>query len=125
MLLGVFALLCIAIATLGQYAVAAFSVSRRTRDYGVRKAFGASANQILIGVLREGLMVTAVGLCAGLLLSGVVATVLANAFFGIRALDPVTYSGVLLMVAATTLVAYLVPAIRATRVQPAIALRHE
>ena len=124
-LLGVFAALCIAIATLGQYAVAAVAVRRRTRDYGLRMAFGASAMQIRAGVLREGSTLTVTGLGIGLVLSGAVTTVLANALFGVRALDPVTYGGVLLLIGATTLAAYVVPAIRATRVQPANALRHE
>jgi putative ABC transport system permease protein len=124
-LLTTFSLMSLAIATLGQYAVAAFNVRRRAREYGVRTALGASAREVFAQVFREWVRVTLVGLGAGLALSVAVGTVMSGLLFGITSLDPTTYAAVLLIVGTTTLAAYAIPAARAARIQPSIALRQE
>jgi predicted permease len=124
-LLATFSGVSLVIATLGQYAVAAFNVRRRVREYGVRMALGASACGILAQVFREWAIVTLVGLGTGLALSVAIATVMSGLLFGVTPLDPSTYATVLAIVGATTLAAYAVPAGRAARIQPSIALRQD
>ena len=124
MLIG-FALTSVVIAALGQYAAAMFNIRRRTRDFGVRMALGASTHQIQRSVVREALLLTVLGLMIGFVLSGVTASAARAALFGVMPIDPPTYLGVLAMLAATSLVASYVPAWRAGRVNVVDALRQE
>jgi predicted permease len=124
-LLSLFAAASLLIATLGQYAVLTFTMKRRTRDFGVRMALGASARQILAAVVREGLRLTAVGLALGSALSLVSGRALRSLLFGVTPTDPATYAGVVVLLACASLVACFVPAWRASRVDPMIALREE
>lgn len=125
LLLGIFAAMSLLIAAVGQYAVVAFSMRRRARDFGVRLALGASARQIVGSVLREGAALTAIGLAAGLLLSVGLATLLRGALFGVTPTDPPTYGGVFLVLAFVSLFACYLPARRASRIDPVRALRQE
>jgi len=124
-LLTIFSLVSLLIAAIGQYAVVAFSMRRRVREFGVRIALGASARQILAAVLREGFALTTVGLVAGLLLSLGVATAARGVLFGVTPTDPRTYGGVFMVLAVVALVACCLPARAATRVDPVQALRQE
>jgi predicted permease len=124
MLVG-FALTSLVIAALGQYAAAMFNMRRRTRDFGVRMALGASTHQIQRSVVREAFLLTLPGLLIGFVLSASVATAARAALFGVTPIDPLTYVGVLVTLAITSFVASYLPAWRAGRVSVVEALRQE
>jgi putative ABC transport system permease protein len=120
-----FAAASLVIAILGQYAVLAFIMKRRTRDFGVRMALGASARQILGSVIREGLRLTALGLVIGSALSLVSGRALRSLLFGVTSTDPLTYAGVVAVLTCASLIACWIPGSRASRVDPMEALRDE
>ncbi|HUE85679.1 MAG TPA: ADOP family duplicated permease [Vicinamibacterales bacterium] len=120
-----FALPSLLIAALGQYAVTMFNMRRRTRDFGVRLALGASAAQVQRAVVRESLQLTAVGLAIGLVLSVGVAVAGESVLFGVTPTDPPTYAGVFTLLATASLLASFIPAWRAGRVNVVDALRTE
>jgi len=124
-MLEVFAAVSLLIATLGQYAVLAFAMKRRTREFGLRLALGGSPRQILGAVIGEGLRLTVVGLAIGFALSLVAARALRSVLFGVSPADPSTYTGVIVVLAAASLMACWLPARRASRVDPMQALRDE
>ena len=124
-LLAMFAVVSLVIAIIGQYAVVAFDMRRRIRDFGVRIALGASSRQILVSVLKDGLKLTAIGLVIGFGLSVLTGTGLSRVLYGITPTDPVTYGGVLLLLALISLAACALPALRASRVNPISTLRQE
>jgi len=124
-LLGTFAALALLLAAIGVYGVISYSVSQRTREIGVRAALGASPGAQLKLVLKSGLMLTAIGLVIGLAGTLAVARLLKSALFGVTAHDPSTLALVSVALAFVALAACYVPAYRATRVDPMIALRHE
>ena len=124
-LLVVFSVASLLIAVLGQYAVVAFGVRRRTRDFGVRMALGASSSHILSAVLGEGLGLTAVGLVTGFVLSVAAGIALKGLLYGIGPTDARTYATVFGVLAAASLTACYLPARRATQIDPMQALRHE
>lgn len=124
-LLLFFAAGSLVIAALGQYAITAFNMRRRTRDFGVRLALGASAQQIKSGVLREAFRLTVIGLAIGFALSVAVSLSLRSVLFGITPTDPATYAGVFVLLALACLVASYLPAWRAGRVNVVEALRQE
>jgi predicted permease len=113
------------IAAIGQYAVVAFEGRRRTREFGLRIALGASPAQLVAAVLTEGFRWTAAGLVLGLILSVTLASVLARVLFGVTPTDPVTYLSVFGLLAVASLAACYLPARRAARTVPVIALRTE
>jgi putative ABC transport system permease protein len=124
-LFGGFALLALGLAGIGLYGVLAFMVGERTREIGIRMALGAARGSVQALVLRQGLFLTAAGVGLGLLLSLPAGRLVRSSLFGITPADPVTYlliPAVLLLVA---LVSAWLPARRATRVDPVIALRNE
>jgi len=124
-MLSLFAAASLLIAILGQYAVLAFIMKRRTRDFGVRMALGASAKQILRSVIHEGLRLTALGLAIGSTLSLVSGRALRSLLFGVTSTDPLTYGGVVAVLACASLIACWIPGWRASRVDPMEALREE
>jgi len=124
-LLGVFAVAALLLASIGLYAVIAFQLSKRTRDFGIRMALGASARQILRTVLREGLQLTALGLALGFVLSAATGRALRGILFGVTPTDAATYLGVFALLAAVSLLACYLPARRAAAIDPTVALRHE
>jgi predicted permease len=124
-LLTLFASASLVIAALGQYAAMAFTMRRRTRDFGVRMALGASSRQILVSVVREGFRLTAVGLAIGLTLSVVTGRGVRSLLYGISPTDMPTYVGVCSLLALASLVACYLPARRAARIDPMRALRQE
>jgi predicted permease len=124
-LLMIFSVVSLLVAALGQYAVVAFSMRRRVREFGVRIALGASASQVIGSVLKEGLTLTSVGLLCGLVLSIAVAVAARGVLFGVTPTDPRTYAGVFALLAVVSLVACCLPARGASRVDPVKALRQE
>ena len=124
-LLMCFAVLSLVIAALGHYAVAMFNMRRRTREFGVRMALGASSQRIQVAVVREALVHTVPGLLIGFALSAAVAVSFKSLLFGVTPVDPITYLGVFLLLALTSIVASYLPARRASRVNVVDALRQE
>ncbi|MES1244963.1 MAG: ABC transporter permease [Acidobacteriota bacterium] len=124
-LLGVFASLALVLAVTGIYAVISSGVAERTREFGVRMAFGARPADLLSLVLRSGLRQAALGLAFGLAASLVAVRILESQLYGVAATDLPTYVTLSALLAAVVLVACCVPAWRASRVDPAITLRQE
>jgi putative ABC transport system permease protein len=110
---------------MGLYGVMAYSVAQRTREFGVRVAMGARPRDILRLILRESGTLTISGMTAGLILAALSARIVANAIYGVSPLDPLTYGAVGLVLVAVALAASYVPARRATKVDPMVALRYE
>ena len=125
LLFGAFAAAALALAMIGVYGVVSYSVSRRTRDIGVRMALGAHAGDIRRMVLREGLLLGVMGVGSGALASFALTRLLASVLFGISPVDPFTFVAVSLLLMGIALLAAFVPAHRATRVDPIQALRIE
>jgi putative ABC transport system permease protein len=124
-LLASFAGLALLLAALGIYGVLAYDVTRRTQELGLRMALGARRGTVLGLVLGQGLRITAAGLVAGLAGAFWAARLIESQLFGIRSFDPLTYLAVAGLLAAVATVSTLVPAWRATRVDPMKALRYE
>jgi putative ABC transport system permease protein len=124
-LLGVFAGTALLLALAGMYGVMAYSVTRRTNEIGVRMALGASRTKILRLVLEQGLMTAAIGIAVGIVASVAVTRTISSLLFGLSAMDPVTFVGVGLLLAAVALLASYIPARRAAKVDPMVALRYE
>jgi putative ABC transport system permease protein len=125
LVLGVFAAVGLVLVAVGVYSVIAYTVSRQTREIGIRMALGASRGNVIGMVVRMGLGLIGVGLTIGLAASFAVNRVLASELFGVTAHDPATFVGVALVVLAAGLTASWLPALRATRVDPVVALRFE
>jgi putative ABC transport system permease protein len=120
-----FALVALLLAAAGIYGVLAGSVTARTREIGIRSALGASRSGLLKLVIRQGLVLTAAGITAGIMGALLLTRFLRGLLFGVGAQDPVTFVGVVLVLAVVALAACLAPALRATRVSPLEALRSE
>jgi predicted permease len=124
-LVGPFSVLALALALVGVYGVMSHAVSRRTHELAVRMALGAGRGDVLRLVLRQGLRTTLVGLVLGLAGAFAATRALAGFLYQVNTLDPAIFAGVSLVLAAVAMLACLVPALRATRLQPASALRVE
>jgi predicted permease len=126
---SVFGIVAVVLASVGVYGVTSFAVSQRTQEFGVRMALGADRRRILRLVLRQGSVQVVLGMLLGLGLALGIATLgrdaISNVLFNVRAHDPLTLAAVIALIAFVSLVATLVPAWRATRVDPLIALRAE
>jgi putative ABC transport system permease protein len=120
-----FATLALVLAMFGVFGVLAYSVEQRVRDFGVRRALGATTGDVFRVVMTGAASMVAVGAIVGLALSIAASRVIASLLFGVRPLDVTTFASVGLILAATALLAVSAPAWRATRIDPVVALRRE
>lgn len=125
MLLGIFASVALVLAMVGLYGVMSYSVSWRTHEIGIRMALGAKRADVLRLVVRQGMTMTFIGLAIGLLAALFMSRVLVGLLYGVSAKDPLTFVGVSAVLLVVALLACLIPARRATRVDPIISLRAE
>ena len=125
LLLGAFAAVALLLATLGVYGVIAYAVSQRTREFGIRIALGATSATVSRVVLRRGIVLAATGILLGI--AGALATTgaIRSLLFDVPATDPITFAGVVVVLSAAALLASWLPARRAARVDPVIAMRAE
>jgi predicted permease len=124
-LIGFFAVTALLLAAAGVFGVVAYSVSRRTREIGVRIALGAGSGDVLGMILGQGLRTILIGVVTGIAGSLLLTRAVASLLFGVTATDPLTFGGVTLLLVGAALLACYIPARRATRVDPMIALRYE
>jgi putative ABC transport system permease protein len=124
-LLGLFGVLGLVLASIGLYGVLSFQVARRTREIGIRMALGSSRNAVLGLVMREGAVLVGLGLAVGIVAAAGLARLLRSLLLGVHPWDPLAFAGVVAVLLLAAFVACLVPARRATRVDPLLALRHE
>jgi len=127
-LMSLFGILAQQLASLGLYGVLAYSVSRRTHEIGIRMALGADRRKMLTMILKQGMALTVIGVALGLAGAYVLAKYLGTLngmLFGVQSRDPLTFAAMAALLTAVALVACFVPARRATKVDPMVALRYE
>jgi ABC-type antimicrobial peptide transport system permease subunit len=124
-LLATFAVVALILSTIGFYGVMAYAVAQRTHEIGVRVALGATSRDVLRLVLGQGLMLALVGIAIGVC-SGLVAThLMSSLLYGVSSIDPMVFIGVAVLLIITALLACYIPAHRAMKIDPIIALRYE
>jgi len=123
LMLTVFGALALLLASIGLYGVASYSVSQRTREIGVRMALGAQPSQVLGLVLGQGMILVAAGLAVGLVIAYAASGLMRSLVIGVSTHDPLTFAGTAAVLGAIALLASYIPARRATRIDPLIALR--
>jgi putative ABC transport system permease protein len=124
-LLGLFSATALLLAAVGLYGVISYSVTRRMTEFGIRLAMGAGTGDILGMVLSQGLKLAAAGVLAGALGALALTRLISGLLFGVSSFDPLTFCAMALLLAAVTVAACIIPARRATKVDPLIALRYE
>jgi len=125
LLLVAFAMLALFLSALGIYGVLAYDVSQRTREIGVRSAIGASRGQIVGLILKQGLWKSGLGVVIGLVGAALLSTYMTTLLFNVKPTDPLVYAGVSLVLIAVAALASYLPAHRASRINPLVALRDE
>jgi predicted permease len=125
MFVGVFGALALVLAAVGIYGVIAYNAKQRTHEIGIRRALGAQPRDVFGLVLGQGLRLTMIGLAIGLIVSFALTRFLSSLLFDVTATDPLTFAGVAFLLTMVSLAACYIPARRALRVDPAVALRYE
>lgn len=120
-----FGLLALVLATMGLYSVMTYTVSQRTREIGLRMALGAQVRDVLRLIVSQGMRMVMIGLVLGLVGALALTRVFASLLLGVGTTDPLTFVGVAILLLAIALLACWIPARRAARVDPLVALRHE
>ncbi len=124
-LLVAFGLVALALAAVGTYGILSYMVTERQREIGVRMALGAGRGQVAQLVMRQGVVMAAIGIAIGLAGALALSRVTASLLFGVSPVDPITFVAVALVIVAVAAVASLIPTRRATRVDPLVAMRAE
>jgi ABC-type antimicrobial peptide transport system permease subunit len=122
-LIGVFGLLALLLASVGLYGVMSYAVSQRTREIGVRMALGARARDVLRLVVKEAMTMVVIGMAIGLGLAAALSRLISSFLFGVGAMDALTFAAIPILLATVALLASYLPARRAAKVDPLIALR--
>lgn len=124
-LLGVFSTLALLLAIIGVYGVMSYAVQERTQELGVRLALGARGRNVIAMIVRQGMKIAAAGAAIGVLAALALTRFIKDLLYGVGAADPMTYTGVILSTLGVAFIACLLPAIKATKVDPMIALRRD
>jgi len=125
LLLGLFSMIAAVLASIGIYGVMSYSVAQRSRELGIRMALGAARPRVLTLVVGQGMALAGIGVVLGLVAAFALTRFLSSQLFSVGATDPSTFALVSILLAAVAFLATLVPAMRATRVDPVVALREE
>ena len=123
--LGSFGVLAVLLAAIGIYGVMSYVVAGRTREVGLRVALGAARSDVLLLIMKQGMSLALIGLSAGLLIGFGAARLMVKLLFGVNPSDPLTFAGVLILLGAVAALACYIPARRAAKVDPLVALRYE
>ena len=124
-LLSIFAGIAFVLAIVGIYGVMSYAVTQRTHEIGIRMAIGAQPRDVFKLILGQGMMLTVIGMAAGLLGAFALTRLMATMLFGVKPTDPLTFGGVALLLFAIALIACYIPGRRATKVDPVNSLRYE